>query len=152
MYVRMKREVGRHTLPFPLQQPLPLRVIDTQLKSSHYASHFPNTGTWEASMSLLMCTCKYQDISLLLQSCAMPSPLISEVNTRVTVRHQQPELSPHFLPFYQHYLYSPVELSPRQWRPWHSAVSLYRLCMTHTQAWIQNGKCLDKTFIHIHKV
>lgn len=66
---RVKREVNSHTLPFPLQQPLPLWVIDTQIKSRHYASTFPNTGTWEVSISLLLCTCKYQNISLWWQSC-----------------------------------------------------------------------------------
>lgn len=32
----------------------------------------------------------------------------------------------------QLYLYNPVELSQNQWWPWHSMVSLYRVCVTNT--------------------
>ncbi len=68
-YWRTERDINRHSLSFSLQRPLLLRVIDTQIKSRCYVSNFLNTGTWEVSISLLMRTCKYHDISLWLQSC-----------------------------------------------------------------------------------
>lgn len=73
------------------------------------------------------------------------SLLINKVNTEKTFRNNKLKVDYHHisLPFYRLYLYNPVELSPRQWRPWHCDVSWQSV---YDSQWSLNQKCLDKTF------
>jgi len=95
--------------------------------------------TQEPERRLRVYSCVLATITLCLplQNCVRPSQLVSIDNSKVsTVR----SITTH-LPFHHHYLYNSVELSPRQWRQWHSVVSLYRVYDSHIVAWIQSGKC-----------
>lgn len=80
--------------------------------------------------------------------CLWVSLIMNQVKTGITVTNNS-VTSP---PIPSALLYNPAELSPRQWWPWHSGgVSLQSARDSHIDAWIQDGKCLDKTFMHVHK-
>lgn len=61
---------------------------------------------------------------LIVYLCITPNKLLKHIAIR---NNSIPTTFP-----IQLYLYNPVELSQNQWWPWHSMVSLYRVCVTNT--------------------